>query len=414
MSHSDAFVIVGGGRAAASAAEELRSRGFAGSVRVIASEDHPPYDHPPLSKDYLQGASELDSVLLHPEDWYSENRVQLTTAVTADALDPAAHLLTLSTGEEVRYDRLLIATGARARRAGVDGEDLPGVHSLRTLDDGIALRAALAGGGHSVAVIGSGWIGMEVAASARTLGNEVTVIGRGAVPLSSAIGDELGQYLRRVHERHGVAIRMSDSVAGVVGSDRAMGVLLDSGEAVPADVVVVAVGAEPAVELARAAGLDVDDGILTDSSLATSAPDVFAAGDAANALHPILGVRSRSEHWANASDQGVVAARSMLGESAVFDAIPYFFTDQFEFSMEYSGFPTLARDARIVYRGDPEHGEFVAFWVDGRSRVVAEMNVNVWDVSDQLQRLIRAAKPVDVGAIADAGVDLASLGLASL
>ncbi len=402
MSAEDRFVIVGGGRAAAFAAEELRERGFDGAIRVVAAEHHLPYDHPPLSKDYLQGGG-LDDVFLHPEGWYREHDVQLQTGVTAEALDTVNHLLTLSTGQEVGYDRLLLATGARARAAGLPGEGA--AYTLRTLDDGKRLREALRSGGRTVAVIGSGWIGMEVAASARTMGNEVTVLGHGAVPLSSAVGAELGSYLRGVQEGHGVVFRMDAAVAGVSGS----GVELGGGETIAAEVVVVAVGAEPNVELAKAAGLEVGDGVMTDPSLQTSAADVFAAGDVANAFHPILGARLRTEHWANASGQAAVAARSMLGEKAVFDAIPYFFTDQFELGMEYSGFPALTEGARIVYRGDRDSGEFIAFWVDEGDHLVAGTNVNVWDVNERVQELIGSGRPLDLVALADPAVDLASL-----
>jgi len=406
---TEQFVIVGGGRASVFAAEELRARGFSGGIRLIAAEAHPPYDHPPLSKGYLIGNDELDDVYLHPRDWYEERQIGLVTGVSADALDVSAHRLTLSTGEQLGYDRLLLATGARARMLGLPGERQAGVHGLRTIDDAVALREALVAGGRSVVIIGAGWIGMEIAASARALGNEVTVVGRGAVPLAAAIGDELGGYLRRLHERNGVVLRMETGVAGIEGGGRATGVALQGAQSLPADVVVVAAGAEPELELAAAAGLDLDDGVLTDESLATSAADVFAAGDIANAYHPVLGGRLRTEHWSNASDQGAVAARSMLGERAVFDAIPYFFTDQFDFGMEYSGFGALAASAEIVYRGERESGEFIAFWVDDRRRVVAGMNVNVWDVNEQIQALIRDGRPVDLDRLRDGDVELSSL-----
>jgi NADPH-dependent 2,4-dienoyl-CoA reductase/sulfur reductase-like enzyme len=424
------FVIVGAALAGASAAEELRKRGFDGSVRLVGLEGHRPYIRPPLSKGYLGGSDERETVFVHPTDWYADNRIELAIGQVVEAIDRSGHQVELATGERYRYDRLLLATGASPRRLEAPGSELAGVYYLRTLDDSDALRGVLSAGGKTVVVIGSGWIGMEAAATARTLGNEVTILERGEIPLAKAIGDELGAVFAELHRQNGVVIRAGVSVEGLVdaagvgaagaagagadgsGSDGlgaaarwVAGVALVGGEVVPADLVLVGIGVLPNIRLASAAGLETDNGILVDASLATSDPDIFAAGDVANAWHPRLGQRLRSEHWANALNQGPAAARSMLGEAVSFDDIPYFFTDQFDLGMEYAGFPPLALGADIVYRGDRNAREFIAFWVaDGR--VVAGMNVNVWDVNEQVQRIIRSAAIVDPARLADENVPL--------
>jgi NADPH-dependent 2,4-dienoyl-CoA reductase/sulfur reductase-like enzyme len=291
------------------------------------------------------------------------------------------------------------------------------VHLLRTVDQADALHAALAVGGRRVVLIGSGWIGMEVAATARTLGNEVTVLLRGEVPLASQLGAELGSDFARLHEENGVVLRPGTTVREVVGEGGAVtGVLLDGGEVVPADVVVAAVGASPAVALAASASLETGDGVHVDARLRTSDASVWAAGDIAAAAHPLLEAaglpsRIRSEHWANAEKSGSAAARSMLGDEAPYDAIPYFYTDQFDLGMEYTGFPQLAAEGEVVIRGDRAGREFIVFWVR-QDRVVAGMNVNVWDVADQVERLVRAGfdgHTVDRTRLADPDVPLESL-----
>jgi NADPH-dependent 2,4-dienoyl-CoA reductase/sulfur reductase-like enzyme len=271
------------------------------------------------------------------------------------------------------------------------------------------LATALVDGNKRVALIGAGWIGLEVAATARTLGNDVRVLEHGSVPLGSALGIELGGYFAALHEKNGVILETSTDVQEILAKDGTVaGVRTRNNTVVPADVVVVAVGAQPNVELAADAGLEVDNGILVDASLTTSDPNIFAAGDVANAMHPVIGQRLRSEHWANALNQGPAAARSMLGQKVSYDEIPYFYTDQFDLGMEYSGYAPLAANAKVVYRGDRDSGEFIAFWVaDGK--VVAGMNVNVWDVNEDIQGIIRRANTVDVARLADPDVPLGEL-----
>ncbi|WP_349897688.1 NAD(P)/FAD-dependent oxidoreductase [Parafrigoribacterium soli] len=409
MSAEQNFVIVGGGLAGASAAEELRKQGFDGSIRIVAGEAHEPYIRPPLSKGYLAGSDGLDAVYVHPKEWYSENRIEVTTGTSVTKIDRAAHEVTLSTGDRVAYDKLLLATGSAPRTLSIEGADLGGVHYLRTIDDSEALQTELRAGDKKLVLIGSGWIGMEVGATARGFGNEVTILERDPIPLANALGDELGTMFADMHKEKGVVLRPSVGVTRIVGEGgRVTGVELEGGEVVPADVVLVGIGAVPNVSLAQEAGLEVDGGVLTDASLATSDPDIFAAGDIASAMHPLINQRLRSEHWANALNEGAAAARSMLGQEVSFDDIPYFYTDQFDLGMEYSGYGPLTRGASVVYRGNRDGREFIAFWVaDGR--VVAGMNVNVWDVNEQVQRIIREGAQIDPARLADESVPLEEL-----
>ncbi|MFH8249444.1 NAD(P)/FAD-dependent oxidoreductase [Microbacterium sp. B2969] len=401
------FVIVGGGLAAGKAVERLRKEGFDGDVTVVAGEQHPPYQRPPLSKGYLQGEEGLDAVILHPAEWYGEQRVELRTGVKATALDVAGHRLSLDDGSSLAYDAVLLATGSSPRRLPLEGADLEGVRMLRTLDDSDALKAELSGGGRRLVLIGSGWIGMEVAATARTLGNEVTVLERDPVPLAAAVGSEMGAVFRDLHLEHGVDLRASVNVERIAGSARATAVVVD-GEEVPADLVVIGVGAVPNTSLADEAGIDVSNGIVVDQTLRTDAADVYAAGDVANAYHPVIERHLRSEHWDNALKAGSVAARSMLGIAASHDSIPYFYTDQFDLGMELSGYAPLMKDAQVVTRGDVGSREFIAFWHDG-TRVVGAMNVNVWDVQDKFKKLIRQATPVSADRLRDESTSLDDL-----
>ena len=414
---TDRIVIVGGGLAAATAATELRRRGFGGSIRLLAGEPHPPYIRPPLSKGYLTGSEELSAAFVHPDEWYGEHDVQLSTSTRVERVDRAASTVILSDGEAVGYDRLLLATGAEPRRLSIPGSDARGIHYLRTVENSQELRAELAAGSKRVAIVGAGWIGLEIAAAARGYGNDVVVIGRERIPLEGPLGDELGAVFQRLHESHGVRFELGTATSGFrVEEGRVTGVQLadpDGGDGGPvadprtvdANLVVVGIGAIPSTELAAAAGLTIDNGIRVDAALRTSDDRIFAAGDVANAWHPVLGAYLRNEHWATAKAGGKVAAASLMGESAQLDAIPYFYTDQFELGMEYSGYGPLARGAEVVYRGDPASLEFIAFWVaDGR--VVAGMNVNVWDVNDQVQHLIASRRTVDLARLADPSIAL--------
>ncbi|KQR54243.1 pyridine nucleotide-disulfide oxidoreductase [Leifsonia sp. Leaf336] len=394
MSAPSEIAIVGASLAGATAATTLRERGFDGVIRLFGAESHLPYIRPPLSKGFLAGTADRSSIDVHEEAWYRDNDIDLHLGTRIARLDPTAETVTDTDGVSHRFDRALLATGSVPRQLPIRGADLDGVLSLRTLDDSERLREFIAAGGRQVVLIGSGWIGMEVAATARTLGNEVTILERDPIPLAVALGDELGGWFAEVHKSHGVRIRTRievDSIAGEGG--HATGVRLGDGEVVPADIVIVGVGAVPVIELAEHAGLSVGNGVLTDSSLRTSAPNVWAAGDIAFAVHPLIDTRLRSEHWANAIDGGTTAARALLGERVEYCAVPYFFTDQFDVGMEYAGFAPLTKGAEVIYRGVPSTGEFIAFWVRDE-RVVAGMNVNVWDVNDDIKALVASRAPI--------------------
>ncbi|MGW4964967.1 NAD(P)/FAD-dependent oxidoreductase [Nonomuraea sp. NPDC004186] len=397
------FVIAGGGLAAAKAAEALREEGFDGAIVVVGREPHLPYERPPLSKTYLQDGGERQKIFVHDAAWYRDHAVDLRTGVTVTEIDRAAHQVTLSDGERLRYDKLLLATGARPRRLTVPGHDRDNVLYLRTVDDSDRLRATLSAATR-IAVVGAGWIGLETAAAARAAGVEVTVVEQERQPLLGVLGPEIGAVFAGLHRDHGVDLRLGARLAAVTEA----GVRLADGTHIDADAVVAGIGAVPETDLAAAAGLPVDNGVITTADLRTGDPDVFAAGDVANAYHPLLGGHIRVEHWANALNQPAVAARAMLGRQAAYDELPYFYTDQYDLGMEYVGHvpPGLAHD--VVIRGDLAEREFLAFWLRNDT-VIAAMNVNIWDQSDELKALVRAASPLDRAALADSATPLRRL-----
>lgn len=400
------IVVVGAGLAGARAVETLRDEGFDGSVVLVGEEPVRPYERPPLSKDVLQRAKSADEVFVHDEDWYDTHDVDLRAGTRVTALDVDGRTVELGDGSALRYDRLLLATGSSARPLRVPGGDLPGVHRLRTLADAQDLDAALKSASR-VVVVGSGWIGTEVAASARTLGRDVTLVGRGTHPLERVVGAEVGAVYGDLHRDHGVRLVMGTDVESLRGAGRVEEVRTSGGQVLPCDLLVAGVGASPRVELAEAARLSVNDGIRTDQRLHTSANWVYAAGDVAAAWHPIFRRRLRVEHWANAGDQGRLAARNMLGAGVTYERIPYFYSDQFDIGMEYSGYAPEWDE--IASRGNPAQREFVAFWLHDR-RVVAGMNVNVWDVAKPIQELVASGRVVDPVKLTDPRIPLEDMG----
>ncbi len=392
------FVIVGASLAGAKAAETLRAEGFDGRVVLLGAEPERPYERPPLSKEYLRGEAD-GKPYVHDEGFYGEQEIELRTSTRVEAIDPGASTVTLAAGETLAFDRLLIATGAQPRPLTLPGAER--ALTLRTTADSDTIRARIEAGGRLV-TIGAGWIGSEVAASARQKGCEVTILEMTEVPLERVLGPELGAVYRDVHTDHGTTFIGGAAVEAI----EAGGVRLGDGRLIEADFVVAGVGVQPRTALAEGAGLAVDNGILVDEHLRTSAPAIFAAGDVANVAHPFFGERIRVEHWHNALEQGPAAARAMLGSDDPYDRIPYFFSDQYDVGMEYAGF---AREwDRVVFRGDRAAREFIAFWVAG-GRVLAGMNVNVWDVTDDIQKLIRSRAIVDAARLADPDVPLDEL-----
>ncbi|MFI1563917.1 NAD(P)/FAD-dependent oxidoreductase [Streptomyces sp. NPDC020490] len=412
------FVIIGGGLAGAKAAETLRAEGFTGRVILICDERDHPYERPPLSKGYLLGKEERDSVFVHEPAWYARHDVELHLGQTVDAIDRKAKAVRLGDdGTLVRYDKLLLATGAEPRRLDIPGTDLAGVHHLRRLAHAERLKGVLAAlgrdNGHLV-IAGAGWIGLEVAAAAREYGAEVTVVEPAQTPLHGVLGPELGNLFAELHRGHGVRFQFGRTLTEIVGQDgMVLAVRTDDGEEHPAHDVLAAIGAAPRTALAEAAGLEIADrahggGIVVDERLRTSDPDIHAAGDVASFHHPLFGTRLRVEHWANALNGGPAAARAMLGRDVVYDRVPYFFSDQYDLGMEYSGWAPPGSYDEVVIRGDAGKREFIAFWVK-EGRVLAGMNVNVWDVTEPVQRLIRARTQVNTEALADPHVPLESL-----
>jgi len=402
------YVIVGASMAGAKAAETLREEGFGGSIVLLGEELERPYERPPLSKGYLLGKDEKSSIYVHGESWYAGNDVDLRLGVTATSLDVGSRQVALADGGTLGYDRLLLATGAVPRRLSVPGSDLQGVVYLRRVGDSERLAEALRGGGQ-VVIVGAGWIGLEVAAAAREAGCAVTVVEPEAGALYRHVGPELGGMFADLHREHGVVFRFGESVTELRGSGgRVASASTSAGVELEADLVVVGIGVLPATRLAADAGLDVANGVIADAGLRTSAHEVFAAGDVANAFHPFYGKHVRVEHWANALNGGPAAARSMLGQGVSYDAVPYFFSDQYDLGMETAGLPEPGSYDQIVYRGDREAREFIAFWLYGGA-VVAGMNVNVWDVSDDIQALIRSRRPVEEAPLSDPDTPIADL-----
>jgi 3-phenylpropionate/trans-cinnamate dioxygenase ferredoxin reductase subunit len=404
MTSEQPFVIVGASLAGAKAAETLRTEGFEGRVVLIGEENERPYERPLLSKDYLRGDKPASKLYVHDEGFYADNDIELMTGTRVQSLDPGAHEVTVAGRGRISYRKLLLCTGASPRPLPLPGADLPGVRYLRQMGDSDALRAAITAASR-VVVIGAGWIGSEVAASARQLGAEVAIVAPEAVPLERVLGQEVGGVYRNLHAEHGVDLHLSTKIEAIVGNGAARGVRTAAGSVVEGDLLVVGAGVSPRDELARDAGLSVENGIVVDQFLRTSAPDVFAAGDVAATWNTRYDQRIRMEHWANALNQGPAAARNMLGQDIAYEKLPYFYSDQYDLGMEYHGYATDWD--RVVLRGD-RAGEFLAFWLrDGR--VLAAMNANIWDQSDDIKALIRGGAIIDPDRLKDPSIPLAAL-----
>jgi 3-phenylpropionate/trans-cinnamate dioxygenase ferredoxin reductase component len=398
------FAIVGAGLAGAKAAETLRTEGFDGRVVLIGDEPERPYERPPLSKDYLRGEADTRPYV-HDQSFYADNAIELWHSTRATGLDTGLQELLLEGDRRLGYDRLLIATGALPRRLDVLGTELDGIHYLRTVADSERIGERIQAG-QRVVVIGSGWIGAEVAASARQKGCEVTMLEMAALPLERVLGPEVGRIYRDLHRDHGVEFLPETTVARFEGEGSVRRVITSDDASLGTDYVVIGIGVAPRIGLPEAAGLRIDNGVAVDEYLQTSARNVFAAGDVANARHPFYNRHVRVEHWDTALHHGPVAAKNMLGQDEVYDRIPYFFSDQYETGMEYSGHATDWDE--VVFRGDVAAREFIAFWLKDE-RLVAGMNMNVWDVSDPIRELISSRPALVPGKLADPDVPLAQL-----
>ncbi|WP_042400985.1 NAD(P)/FAD-dependent oxidoreductase [Streptacidiphilus carbonis] len=414
----ETYVIVGAGLAGAKAAETLRAEGFTGRVILVGEEREAPYERPGLSKGYLTGAASRSDLFVHDSHWYTEHDIELRLGAPATRLDCPARTLHLADGTVLTYDKLLLASGSAPRTLDVPGVGLGGVHYLRKLPDAERLRASLQTLGREngrLLLVGAGWIGLEVAAAARGYGAEVTVVEPQPTPLHGVLGPEVGAFFTRLHEDRGVHFHFGAGVTEIEGEDgMVLSVHTDDGDEHPAHAVLIGIGAAPQTALAEAAGLalaprEEGGGIAVDSSLRTSDRDVYAAGDVASAEHPLFGRRLRVEHWANALNGGPAAARSMLGKPVVYDRVPYFFSDQYDLGLEYSGYAAPGSYDHVVVRGDAGKREFIAFWQSPGGRVLAGMNVNVWDVAGGIQQLVRSGRSIDPDRLADPAIPFADL-----
>jgi 3-phenylpropionate/trans-cinnamate dioxygenase ferredoxin reductase component len=408
MTTQSTFIIVGGGLAGAIAAQTLREEGFPGRITLLGDEPHRPYERPPLSKDYLQGKADRDRIFAHPEPWYAEHAVELRLGTAVTSLDPAARTVTTATGVQLGYDKLLLTTGSTPRRLRVPGADLDGVHYLRSVDDSERIKAGFVQA-HRVAIIGAGWIGLETAAAARNAGLDVTLLEHAELPLLRVLGPETAPIFADLHRDHGVDLRSQVAVAELTGRDGAVtAVILSDGSRIDADMVLVGVGITPNTQLAAQAGLKIDNGIIVDEHLRTSDLNIFAAGDVANAYNPRLNRHIRVEHWANARRQGATAGKAMLGQDAV-DARPsYFFSDQYDLSMEYTGDIGPSGYDQVIFRRYPDPRQLIVFWLS-EQRIQAGMNINIWEVADDIERLVQSPHPADTDDLADPGIPLANL-----
>ena len=403
MKNKPSFVIVGGGMAGAIATQTLREEGFDGKITLLGQEPNAPYERPPLSKDYLQDKADRDSIFVHPEPWYAEHAVELSLGSTVTSLDPASRTI----GERLSYDKLLLATGSKPRRLDVPGADLDGVYYLRNVEESDRLKIEFAQA-NRVVIIGAGWIGLETAAAARAAGLDVTLLVSGDLPLQHVLGPEAAPIFDELHRSHGVDLRYRTTAVELTGRHgRVTGVMLSDGTRIDADMIIVGIGAVPRTEIAADAGLKIDNGIVVDEHLRTSDPDIFAAGDIARTYNPRLGRHIRVEHWANARRQGVVAAKAMLGQDAADVRPSYFFTDQYDLSMEYTGDIGPAGYDRVIFRRHADSDQMIVFWLS-EQRVQAGMNINIWDVADDIERLIQSARPINADDLADPAIPLAS------
>ncbi|HLL99144.1 MAG TPA: FAD-dependent oxidoreductase [Rubrobacteraceae bacterium] len=402
---SETLVIVGASLAGGGAAATLRQEGFDGRVVLIGAEQQPPYERPPLSKEYLRGEFPFERVLVQPSDFYDENGIETRFGVRATRVDAAEKVVELDGGERVAYDKLLVATGGRNRRFRIPGMDLEGIYSLRTVADSDRIRAEISPGRRAV-VVGMGFIGSEVAASLRQSGVDVVVVDRNEVPLRRVLGEEVGRVIEGIHRDHGTSMIFEDTVAAFEGVGRVERVTTARGRRIECDFVVVGLGVEPVTDFLADTGAEIDNGVLVDEYLRTGVEGIYAAGDVANHYHPVFGRRIRVEHWQNALKQGPAAARNMLERGEPYVEIPWFWSDQYEHNLQYAGFHTEWDE--LVVRGSMEERNFVAFYRKDR-RVLAAVAVNRGRDLRRSIPLIKAREPIDAARLCDLNIDLREL-----
>ena len=396
------FVIIGASLAGATAAATLRQDGFDGDLVLIGEEPHPPYERPPLSKQYLRGEVPFEKALVRPAGFYDDHRIDARFGVAATRVDPVGRTVDLTVGGSVHYDKLLIATGVRNRRPPIPGIELPNIFNLRSVDDANAMRDQIVPG-RKAAVIGMGFIGCEVAASLRQKGVEVVCIDPSPTPLFRVLGEEVGHAISAIHHEHGVETVFNDIVTGFEGKGRVECVLTKSGRRIGCDLAVVGVGVEPAIDFATGSGLEIDNGILVDEYCETNVPGIYAAGDIANHYHPGFGTRMRVEHWQNAMQQGAAAARTMLGKWHSYDPVHWFWSDQYDVNLQYAGFHQSSD--RLVVRGNLDARDFIAFYLN-QGRVDAVVALDRGQDVRRAMPLIKARVAVDPEQLGDEGADL--------
>jgi len=400
-----AFVIIGASLAGGVAAATLRQDGFDGEVVLIGAEAQPPYERPPLSKQYLRGEAPFEKALVRPAGFYEQNRIETRFNTRATRVDPVRRTVALDTGAPVHYGKLLIASGVRNRRPPIPGLDLPGVFDLRSVSDADALRSQIMSGRKAV-VVGMGFIGCEVAASLRQKGVEVVSIDSSPAPLFRVLGAEVGRVMAAVHQDHGVQAVFEDVVTRFEGGAGVERVITRSGRRIDCDFAVVGVGVEPVVDFVAGSGVDTAHGILVDEYCRTAFEDIYAAGDVANHYHPIFQKRMRVEHWQNAMQQGAAAARSMLGKGQPYDAIHWFWSDQYDVNLQYAGFHH--EWDQMVVRGRLDDRRFLAFYLN-QGRVDAVVGLNRGKYIRRAMALIKSRDVVDTRQLADEDIDLRSL-----
>ncbi len=399
------IVIVGAGHAGGVAAATLRQASFPGAITLIGTESHPPHERPPLSKELLAGAIPVEKTYLRPAAFYAENRIEFRPGETATAIDRKTQRVTLASGGTVPYDALLLTTGARARRLTLPGAEHPRVLYLRDIADSLALREHL-NPGVRIAVIGAGFIGLEAAAAARKRGGAVTVLEVQREPLQRVCPPEIGQFMAALHRRHGVDLRTAISITAIVEADGALALRAADGSTVAADIVLAGIGAQPNVELAQAAGLVVDNGVVTDEFGRTSDPHIFAAGDVTRHFNPLLGRNIRLEAWQNAQNQAIAVAKIMAGGDQPYAEVPWFWSDQYDVNLQIAGAPE--HWGPLIWRGGPNDKAFTVFAVND-SIPIAAITMNNGRDMRPARELITRRRPVDPTRLADITVKLQDL-----